>query len=64
MLGRMLIRLFLIADMRRDVQRIYKETPHEKQVMMFTATLSNEIRPVCRKFMTNVRTAAISRPPP
>jgi len=40
-------------DMRRDVQRIYKETPHEKQVMMFTATLSNEIRPVCRKFMTN-----------
>ncbi|EGW15057.1 Spliceosome RNA helicase BAT1 [Cricetulus griseus] len=26
-------------------------TPHEKQVMMFSATLSKEIRPVCRKFM-------------
>uniref|UniRef100_A0AAZ3Q8E7 RNA helicase n=1 Tax=Oncorhynchus tshawytscha TaxID=74940 RepID=A0AAZ3Q8E7_ONCTS len=25
--------------------------PHEKQVMMFSATLSKEIRPVCRKFM-------------
>jgi ATP-dependent RNA helicase UAP56/SUB2 len=40
-------------DMRRDVQRIYKETPHQKQVMMFTATLSEAIRPVCRKFMVN-----------
>merc|ERR1712072_951708 len=26
-------------------------TPHEKQVMMFSATLSKEIRPVCKKFM-------------
>eukprot|EP01094_Clydonella_sp_ATCC50884_P010632 TRINITY_DN2038_c0_g3_i2.p1 TRINITY_DN2038_c0_g3~~TRINITY_DN2038_c0_g3_i2.p1 ORF type:complete len:443 (-),score=216.29 TRINITY_DN2038_c0_g3_i2:263-1543(-) len=40
-------------DMRRDVQRIYRETPHQKQVMMFTATLSEEIRPVCLKFMVN-----------
>ncbi|KAI4793400.1 hypothetical protein KUCAC02_032746, partial [Chaenocephalus aceratus] len=38
-------------DMRRDVQDIFKITPHEKQVMMFSATLSKEIRPVCRKFM-------------
>jgi len=37
-------------DMRRDVQAIFKQTPHEKQVMMFSATLSKEIRPVCRKF--------------
>ena len=37
-------------DMRRDVQLIFKATPHEKQVMMFSATLSKEIRPVCRKF--------------
>merc|ERR1712226_1570354 len=37
-------------DMRRDVQQIFKSTPHEKQVMMFSATLSKEIRPVCRKF--------------
>uniref|UniRef100_A0A4W6EIJ8 RNA helicase n=1 Tax=Lates calcarifer TaxID=8187 RepID=A0A4W6EIJ8_LATCA len=38
-------------DMRRDVQEIFRITPHEKQVMMFSATLSKEIRPVCRKFM-------------
>jgi len=37
-------------DMRRDVQQIFRKTPHEKQVMMFSATLSKEIRPVCRKF--------------
>eukprot|EP00064_Thunnus_orientalis_P004764 superscaffoldBa00000445_g4776 len=39
------------SDMRRDVQEIFRMTPHEKQVMMFSATLSKEIRPVCRKFM-------------
>jgi len=38
-------------DMRRDVQNIFRATPHEKQVMMFSATLSKEIRPVCKKFM-------------
>jgi len=37
-------------DMRRDVQQIFKMTPHEKQVMMFSATLSKDIRPVCKKF--------------
>lgn len=40
-------------DMRKDVQEIFKATPHEKQVMMFSATLSKEIRPVCKKFMTD-----------
>jgi len=38
-------------DMRRDVQEIFKSTPHEKQVMMFSATLSQEMRGVCKKFM-------------
>ena len=42
------------ADMRRDVQEIFKMTPHDKQVMMFSATLSKEIRPVCKKFMQDV----------
>ncbi|CAL1280507.1 unnamed protein product [Larinioides sclopetarius] len=42
---------FLVLDMRRDVQEIFRSTPHEKQVMMFSATLSREIRPVCKKFM-------------
>ena len=40
--------------MRADVQNIFKMTPHEKQVMMFSATLSKEIRPVCKKFMNEV----------
>jgi len=38
-------------DMRGDVQEIFMSTPHEKQVMMFSATLKPEIRPVCKKFM-------------
>jgi len=38
-------------NMRRDVQEIFKATPHEKQVLMFSATLNKEIRPVCKKFM-------------
>jgi len=42
-------------DMRRDVQEIFRATPHEKQVMMFSATLSKDIRPVCKKFMQDVR---------
>ncbi|KAK0571895.1 hypothetical protein LWI29_023254 [Acer saccharum] len=45
-------------DMRRDVQEIFKMTPHDKQVMMFSATLSKEIRPVCKiqwKFMLTTR---------
>jgi len=40
-------------DMRSDVQKIFRLTPHEKQVMMFSATLSDTIRPVCKKFMHN-----------
>jgi superfamily II DNA/RNA helicase len=40
--------------MRRDLQEIFRTTPHEKQVMMFSATLSKEIRPVCKKFMQDV----------
>ena len=43
-----------LTDMRRDVQEIFKMTPHDKQVMMFSATLSKEIRPVCKKFMQDV----------
>lgn len=40
--------------MRRDVQEIFRMTPHEKQVMMFSATLSKEMRVVCKKFMQDV----------
>ncbi|KIY67510.1 P-loop containing nucleoside triphosphate hydrolase protein [Cylindrobasidium torrendii FP15055 ss-10] len=38
-------------DMRRDVQEIFRATPHHKQVMMFSATLAKEIRVTCKKFM-------------
>jgi hypothetical protein len=41
-------------DMRRDVQEIFRATPHHKQVMMFSATLAKEIRITCKKFMQNV----------
>jgi len=37
--------------MRRDVQEIFRATPHHKQVMMFSATLSKDIRATCKKFM-------------
>ncbi|KAJ3122019.1 Suppressor of the cold-sensitive snRNP biogenesis mutant brr1-1 [Nowakowskiella sp. JEL0407] len=40
-------------DMRKDVQEIFKQTPHHKQVMMFTATLAKDTRPICKKFMQN-----------
>lgn len=40
-------------DMRRDVQEVFRSTPHDKQVLMFSATLSEEIKPVIKKFMHN-----------
>jgi len=43
-------RMLEALDMRKDVQTIFKATPHDKQVMMFSATLGKEIRPVCRRF--------------
>jgi ATP-dependent RNA helicase UAP56/SUB2 len=46
-------------EMRRDVQAVFRMTPHEKQVMMFSATLPKEIRPVCQKFTQHVCTAFI-----
>lgn len=39
--------------MRRDIQDIFRATPRQKQVMMFSATLSEEILPICRKFLQN-----------
>jgi ATP-dependent RNA helicase UAP56/SUB2 len=40
-------------DMRKDIQDIFRATPHEKQVMMFSATLSTDIKSICKKFMHN-----------
>eukprot|EP01105_Mastigella_eilhardi_P021327 TRINITY_DN515_c0_g1_i1.p2 TRINITY_DN515_c0_g1~~TRINITY_DN515_c0_g1_i1.p2 ORF type:complete len:359 (+),score=106.78 TRINITY_DN515_c0_g1_i1:617-1693(+) len=39
--------------MRRDIQSIFKMTPHDKQVMMFSATMPPETREIARKFMHN-----------
>ena len=39
--------------MRRDVQEIFRATPQQKQVMMFSATLAKETIPICEKFMQN-----------
>eukprot|EP00933_Yihiella_yeosuensis_P062857 TRINITY_DN65866_c0_g1_i1.p1 TRINITY_DN65866_c0_g1~~TRINITY_DN65866_c0_g1_i1.p1 ORF type:complete len:462 (-),score=113.62 TRINITY_DN65866_c0_g1_i1:28-1338(-) len=38
-------------DLRRDVQQIFIKTPKKKQVMMFSATLSQATREICQKFM-------------
>merc|ERR1712137_961718 len=38
-------------DMRKDIQTIFMETPQKKQVMMFSATMTSEIRDLCKKFM-------------
>mmetsp|Transcript_29365 Transcript_29365/g.94204 ORF Transcript_29365/g.94204 Transcript_29365/m.94204 type:complete len:348 (+) Transcript_29365:1234-2277(+) len=46
-------RLLEKLDMRAQVQEIFRATPPEKQVMMFSATMSEEIRPVCRRFCQN-----------
>jgi ATP-dependent RNA helicase UAP56/SUB2 len=37
-------------SMRDQVQRIFRACPHEKQVMMFTATLGKGIKSVAQKF--------------
>jgi len=41
------------VDMRRDVQEIFRAISGNKQVMMFSATLSKETRVTCKKFMQN-----------
>jgi len=40
-------------SMRTDVQAIFRATPHEKQVMLFSATINKELREVCKKFTQN-----------
>ena len=40
-------------DMRQDVQAIFKATPHQKQVQMYSATMKAEVRTLCKKFMTS-----------
>ena len=44
---------YSLLDMRSDIQKIFKETPINKQVMMFSATMSDEGKKICRLFMKN-----------
>jgi len=46
-------RLLEKIDMRSQVQDIFRATPPDKQVMMYSATMSQEIRPICRRFVQN-----------
>ncbi len=39
--------------MRKEVQQIFFDTPHQKQVMMFSATMNAETQEICKKFMQN-----------
>lgn len=39
--------------MRGNIQDIFIKTPLEKQVMMLSATLSEEIKGTCKKFMND-----------
>lgn len=41
------------VDMRGDVQQIFRACPHQKQVMMFSATLTPEIKAICKRFMVS-----------
>jgi len=38
-------------ELRKDTQDIFRLTPVQKQVMMFTATLSEQTQQLCRRFM-------------
>lgn len=39
--------------MRSDVQQVFVKTPHTKQVMMFSATMPEELKKDCKKFLQN-----------
>jgi ATP-dependent RNA helicase UAP56/SUB2 len=40
-------------DMRKDVQKIFQLCPRDKQVQMFSATMAESMRAICKKFMHN-----------
>ncbi len=39
--------------MRQDIQDVFKHCPKHKQVMMFSATMDDQMKKTCRLFMTN-----------
>ena len=47
-------RLLDVLPLRRDLQAILRRTPREKQVMMFSATINESTRSICKKIARNV----------
>lgn len=43
-------RMLAEPDMRKDVQQVFFACPVDKQVMMYSATMDKELRPICKKF--------------
>ena len=46
--------IFELVGCRRDIHNVFINTPYDKQVMMFTATLPAEAKATCLKYMNNV----------
>jgi len=46
-------RLIEEVSVRSDIQSIFIKTPFNKQTMMFSATMSKEVKETCRKFLRN-----------
>ena len=42
------------VDMRRQVMKVFMKTPPQKQVMMYSATIDDKIRPICHKSLQDV----------
>lgn len=45
--------MLLEVKMRSQVQEVFKATPKAKQVMLFSATISEDVKKLCRKFTKN-----------
>jgi len=45
--------MLLEIRMRRQLQEVFKATPKTKQVMLFSATISDEVKKLCCKFTKN-----------
>lgn len=43
----------MTIGIRKQVTNIFTQTPHQKQVMMFSATMEKEARSIAKKFMQN-----------
>jgi len=45
--------MLLELGMRRQLQEVFKATPRTKQVMLFSATISDKVKKLCCKFTKN-----------